>query len=96
MARALRYDGLLPHVDQLTPALVAEMRAYADVERGPASPYDIVVEDVTPADDPTAAAASVRPYAEAGATWWIESPWDYADDQEKVVKRLRSGPPGPI
>jgi alkanesulfonate monooxygenase SsuD/methylene tetrahydromethanopterin reductase-like flavin-dependent oxidoreductase (luciferase family) len=97
MARALRYDGLLPHVGQLTPALVAEMRAYADAERGPgAGPYDIVVEDVTPADDPTTAAATVRPYAEAGATWWIESPWDYADDREKVVERLRAGPPGPI
>ena len=72
MARALRYDGLLPHVEAFTPELVAEMRRYADAERGPrAGPYDIVVEDETPADR-SAAAAKVAPYAEAGATWWLE------------------------
>ena len=94
MARALRYDGLLPHVARLTPEVVAEMRAYALAERGPAAgPYDIVVEDATPSDDPMAAAALVRPYAEAGATWWLESLWDLSDDHEKVLARLRAGPP---
>lgn len=94
MARALWYDGLLPHAPKITPDLVAQMRAYADVERGPdAGPYDIVVEDVTPGDDPVAAADIVAPYAEAGATWWIESPWDYGDDHERVLARLRAGPP---
>jgi alkanesulfonate monooxygenase SsuD/methylene tetrahydromethanopterin reductase-like flavin-dependent oxidoreductase (luciferase family) len=94
MARALRYDGVLPHVARLTPEVVAEMRAYALAERGPdAGPYDIVVEDATPSDDPMAAAALVRPYAEAGATWWLESLWDFADDHEKVLARLRAGPP---
>lgn len=94
MARAFRYDGLLPHVAKLTPELVRQMRAAADADRGPAAePYDIVVEDVTPGDDQAAAAAKVRPYAEAGATWWIESPWDYGDDHDKVLERLRAGPP---
>jgi alkanesulfonate monooxygenase SsuD/methylene tetrahydromethanopterin reductase-like flavin-dependent oxidoreductase (luciferase family) len=94
MARAFRYDGLLPHVTELTPALVKQMRAAADAARDPgARPYDIVVEDVTPGHDPAAAAAKVRPYAEAGATWWIESPWDYGDDHDRVLERLRAGPP---
>jgi alkanesulfonate monooxygenase SsuD/methylene tetrahydromethanopterin reductase-like flavin-dependent oxidoreductase (luciferase family) len=94
MARAFRYDGLLPHVTELTPALVEQMRAAADAARDPgARPYDIVVEDVTPGHDPAAAAAKVRPYAEAGATWWIESPWDYGDDHDRVLERLRAGPP---
>lgn len=97
MARALRYDGVLPHVARLTPEVVAEMRAYALAERGPdAGPYDIVVEDATPSDDPVAAAALVLPYAEAGATWWLESLWDFADDHEKVLARLRAGPPPPV
>lgn len=95
MARALRYDGLLPHVDQrVSPHLVAQMRAHADAVRGPgAGPYDIVIEDVTPAGDPRAAAAKVQPYADAGATWWIESPWDFADDHAKVLQRVGAGPP---
>jgi alkanesulfonate monooxygenase SsuD/methylene tetrahydromethanopterin reductase-like flavin-dependent oxidoreductase (luciferase family) len=94
MARALRYDGLLPHVDKLTPELVAQMRTFADAERGPdAGPYDIVVEGVSAGDDPQAAVAAVRPYADAGATWWIESPWDYGDDHERVLERIRAGPP---
>jgi hypothetical protein len=94
MARAFRYDGLLPHVTELTPALVEQMRAAADAARDPgARPYDIVVEDVTPGHDPAAAAAKVRPYAEAGATWWIESPWEYGDDHDRMLERLRAGPP---
>ena len=28
-----------------------------------------------PGNDPELAASIVRPFAEAGATWWIESPW---------------------
>lgn len=73
MDRALRYDGLLPHVSGLRPELVAAMRAEADSVRGPdAGPYDIVLEDATPADR-SAAAEQVRPYAQAGATWWLDS-----------------------
>jgi alkanesulfonate monooxygenase SsuD/methylene tetrahydromethanopterin reductase-like flavin-dependent oxidoreductase (luciferase family) len=96
MRRALRYDGLLPHAGKLDPSVVAQMRAYVDRERGPgAGPYDIVVEAVTPADDHAAGAAIVRPYAEAGATWWIESPWEYGDDHQAVVARVTAGPPRP-
>lgn len=100
MARALRYDGLLPHVsypDEVSPELTAEMRAYADSERGPdAGPYDIVVEAESPGDDRAAAVAKTQPYADAGATWWIESPWGYEGDvQAKVEARLRAGPPAP-
>jgi hypothetical protein len=43
-----------------------------------------------PRNDQAAAAAKVRPYA--GATWWIESPWDYGDDRDMVLERLRAGP----
>jgi alkanesulfonate monooxygenase SsuD/methylene tetrahydromethanopterin reductase-like flavin-dependent oxidoreductase (luciferase family) len=96
MSRALRYDGLLPHTGKLDPPVVAEMRAYADRQRGPgAGLYDIVVENATPAGDPRVGAEIVRPYAEAGATWWIESPWEYGDDHQAVVSRIEAGPPRP-
>jgi alkanesulfonate monooxygenase SsuD/methylene tetrahydromethanopterin reductase-like flavin-dependent oxidoreductase (luciferase family) len=102
MARALRYDGLLPaRMDDqgrfatLTPGDVRDIRAHAAAQRGEA-PYDIVVEGVTPGDDRAAAAAAVRPWAEAGATWWIEALWGApgeTPDLERVHRRIQQGPP---
>lgn len=99
MARALRYDGLLPNVmdamatrmGRPTPQEVREMRDYVAANRSDPGPYDIVVEGVTPGDDAAAAAALVRPYAEAGATWWLEGMWEAP--MEEVRARLRQGPP---
>jgi alkanesulfonate monooxygenase SsuD/methylene tetrahydromethanopterin reductase-like flavin-dependent oxidoreductase (luciferase family) len=104
MARVLRYDGLLPAkrtpdggIAEVTPDDVRAMRAYIH-ERRPhssdtAGPFDIVCEGETPADDPAHAAAIVRPFAEAGATWWTESMWSAGDDLPRVRERIRSGPP---
>lgn len=99
MRRALRYDGLLPHLAEsaeLTPALVAQMRAHAAAERGEdVGPYDIVVEAESPADDSAAAIAKARPYEHAGATWWIESPWGITgpDAAARLRARIVAGPP---
>jgi hypothetical protein len=71
---------------------IAANRPAADAGR----PFDIVVEGVTPGNDPAAAAAQVRPWMEAGATWWIEAMWaanDQADGAEFVRNRIRQGPP---
>lgn len=93
--RALRYDGLLPNVldearqlAELTPAKVRETRAHADEHSG--SGFDIVVEGVT---SPESAAETVRPFAEAGATWWLESMWEEPNGPEELRKRIRGGPP---
>jgi alkanesulfonate monooxygenase SsuD/methylene tetrahydromethanopterin reductase-like flavin-dependent oxidoreductase (luciferase family) len=97
--RALRYDGIVPQVaaegggpGRVTPD---QVRAIADVareRRGEGAPFDIVIGDVSPGDDAEAARAIVQPLAEAGATWWIESPW-----MESTVASLRAriaaGPP---
>jgi hypothetical protein len=53
--------------------------------------YDTVVEDKTPADR-SAAAATVAPYAEAGATWWLDSYWELGGHDE-VLARVKAGPP---
>jgi hypothetical protein len=77
MRRTLRWDGVYAQV-----AGVDGIRAVADwAEREwPAAtrdrPWDIVAEGRTPADDPTAAAATVAEHEAAGATWWIESDWE--------------------
>jgi alkanesulfonate monooxygenase SsuD/methylene tetrahydromethanopterin reductase-like flavin-dependent oxidoreductase (luciferase family) len=104
MARVLRYDGILPTVlgpaGQARNAEVDDVRALAGwvAERRPpgAGRFDVVVEGQTPAGDPQAAADTVRPWVQAGATWWIEGMWAVQgkpDEQEQVIERLAAGPP---
>ena len=100
MGRALRWDGVLParmaadgQFSPVTAQDVADIRAYVAARRPPeAGPFDIVVDGQTPGDVPQQAAARVRPLAEAGATWWIETLWG-AESLEPVRKRILQGPP---
>lgn len=101
MQRALRYDGLLPNVlgedgrvrmSPPTPNEVRAMVAYAAARRPAHEPFDVVVEGETPGDDLPAARAQVQPYAEAGATWWIEALWT-APNLDRVRTRIVQGPP---
>ena len=58
--------------------------------------YAITVEGATPADDPAAAVEQIRPWAEAGATWWIDADWSDTDPaavRSAAERRLRAGPP---
>lgn len=91
MERALRWDGLLPHTGEreLTPPLVAEMRAWIG-ERRSLDGFEIVVEGTTTPGD--AAAEQVRPWREAGATWWIESDWSNWEIAP-ARRRIDVGPP---
>ena len=101
MQRALRYDGLLPAIMgadgkvRMSPATSAEIRtikAFIEANRSETSPYDIVVEGETPGKDRSQAAEITQPYAEAGATWWIEAMWT-ASSLESVLERIKQGPP---
>ena len=57
-------------------------------------PFDIVLEGVTPGNDPAKATAQVKPLAEAGATWWIESRWEAPHNSpEALLERIKQGPP---
>ena len=103
MQRALRYDGLLPTVleenGQGRPATceeVREMKVFVEAKRTATTPFDIVVEGQTPGNDHKAGASIVRPWAEAGATWWIEGMWNalYQPDKRGAIReRIRQGPP---
>jgi alkanesulfonate monooxygenase SsuD/methylene tetrahydromethanopterin reductase-like flavin-dependent oxidoreductase (luciferase family) len=102
MARALRWDGLLParmtpdgRFAELTPDSLREITAYVREQRASDSRYDIVVEGRTPGEDPERAVAIVSPWAAAGATWWIESMWEQPPVSQ-VVWRIRQGPPARI
>jgi hypothetical protein len=103
MRRVLRYDGLLPSVlgedgkaRNAGPKDIRAMQAYIAANRTETTPFDIIADGETPGDDPAQAAALVRPWAEAGATWWIEAMWgamDLPDGQELVRRRIAQGPP---
>jgi alkanesulfonate monooxygenase SsuD/methylene tetrahydromethanopterin reductase-like flavin-dependent oxidoreductase (luciferase family) len=99
MARVLKYDGILPNAmtpegdhRPLTTDDVREIRDYVVANRTEQTPFDIVVEGVTPSDRPDEAIGMVRGWADAGATWWIEAMWE-AGSLEAVRRRVESGPP---
>lgn len=103
MRRALRYDGLLPNVmddngqhTQMTPDHVRDMKKFVDANRSATTPFDIVIEGKTPGDDPEQAAKVIKPWNDAGATWWIEAMWDVLDQADRltpVLARIKRGPP---
>jgi hypothetical protein len=95
MNRAVRYDGLLPYVLPHSgipqePESIARMREWVGQRRS-LEGFDIVVEGTSPGKDRAAAAEAVRPWVEAGATWWIESDWNA--NQAALRKRIEGGPP---
>jgi alkanesulfonate monooxygenase SsuD/methylene tetrahydromethanopterin reductase-like flavin-dependent oxidoreductase (luciferase family) len=95
MNRALRYDGLLAYTTrgEVTPEDIREMREYVEENRETDGAFDIVWEGETPGDDPEGAARVVRPFAEAGIAWWIESMWSPPNEPDDLRARIRQGPP---
>jgi Luciferase-like monooxygenase len=97
MRRVLRWDGLLPSKkdgtnNPMTPDDIRAMKAFVDENRSLTTPFDIVWEGETPGDNRERAAAIVRPWAEAGATWWMESRWGNVSRHD-VELRIQQGPP---
>ncbi len=99
MSRVMRYDGLLPYwpaqktglARPQVPDQLAEVRDWIGARRS-LHGFDIIMEGTTSADDATAAAAVVKPWGDAGATWWIESDWS-SRDPEVMRRRIEAGPP---
>ena len=84
---------------QATPEALGEMLQFVAENRpgeNKGQPFDVIVEGVTPGDDPVNAAEIVRPWVEAGATWWIEALWnlgEQGDPVELMKQRISQGPP---
>jgi hypothetical protein len=101
MRRVLRCNGIMPVVSApgrdspLSPVDVRDIAAWL-LENG-AQSHDIVVEGATPSRDPEAARDIVRPWADAGATWWLDARWELphhsGERMGQVRRRLEAGPP---
>lgn len=108
--RAVRWDGVVPlkagaapfEIEPLTPGDLAGIVAYVNRHRASRDqPFDITVSGATPDHDPAKGAGIVAPFAEAGATWWIEdvSPfrfgwnWSGAWPLAEMNARIRNKPP---
>lgn len=107
LRRAARWDGYFPLFPEPAPAdvepLAQAVRELRDL-REDTAPFDIVKSSHfgTP-EDPAARAALVARYAEAGATWWVETlvperfdgDWDARWPAERMRALIRAGPPRP-
>ncbi len=101
MRRVLRFDGLLPNVmgddgtvrmSPPTPDELHAMKMWIDEHRTANTLFDLVMEGQTPGDDRARARELVRPYRDAGATWWLESMWEDKVPEHRLA-RIRQGPP---
>lgn len=97
MARAARWDGILPSLSakfaQPTPDDLRDITTWLNDHRPGHQPYEVILEGVSPGDDSAWTESTLRPLAEAGATWWIESRWEAPNDVETLLARIRQGPP---
>jgi alkanesulfonate monooxygenase SsuD/methylene tetrahydromethanopterin reductase-like flavin-dependent oxidoreductase (luciferase family) len=103
MRRVLRCDGILPYYlkgDEgrlPAPEEIRDIRQWVEKHGRSLSDFDVVMEGETPAGDRVAAAEQVRPWAEAGCTWWMETRWamplESPERLQEVRERLEAGPP---
>ena len=95
--RAGIWDGVIPQkyksMKRMSPSEIKEMKGYIEERRGNKTPFDIIVGDETPAGNQKQINKMVRPFQEAGATWWLENV--SSNSANKVRERIKKGPPRP-
>ncbi|MEO7235757.1 MAG: LLM class flavin-dependent oxidoreductase [Lapillicoccus sp.] len=105
LERAARWQGIFPALaggaggsSGLTLGALTEivdrLRALRAAQGLPWEGYDVVVEGDTRGDFGSVH-GSPRPWAEAGATWWVESWWDLPESPEGVDELRRRVDAGP-
>jgi hypothetical protein len=107
LARAARWDGLLPAIledgegrDVAGAAELARIVTEVKALRADAGlaeePYDIVLEADSTGEFMRLTPPEPGPWEGAGATWWVESWWTIepgADGLAEVRRRIETGPP---
>jgi hypothetical protein len=97
MERALRWDGIIPQKYKatgkdmaLSPDDIRSIKKFIDEHHTQSSNFDILAGASTAGKSRKRAAEIVRPFAEAGATWWVEEVWAA---ESKLRARIKQGPP---
>lgn len=106
LERAARWQGIFPALaggpggdSGMTLAgfadIVGRLKAYRDDAGLPWDGYDVVIEGDSHGDFGPVH-GSPQPWADAGATWWVESWWDLPESPEavrEIRRRVALGPP---
>jgi alkanesulfonate monooxygenase SsuD/methylene tetrahydromethanopterin reductase-like flavin-dependent oxidoreductase (luciferase family) len=98
MRRAARWDGAFPLLSggkAWSAGLVREVFEFIKAARDSEEPFDLVRLGTTANRTSEEAGDLVRPFAEAGITWWLENLYPARDDYQRMRKRLQAGPPKP-
>jgi alkanesulfonate monooxygenase SsuD/methylene tetrahydromethanopterin reductase-like flavin-dependent oxidoreductase (luciferase family) len=107
LARAARWDGLLPAIvdkqggrdldgPQELASVVSEVLALRAAAGLAAQPYDIVIEADSSGEFVQLDPPDPQSWAAAGATWWVESWWSIERGRAglaEVRRRVEAGPP---
>jgi hypothetical protein len=95
MSRVVRWDGVIPQKrgGPCSPDDIRALKLWVEQQRVDGGTFDIITEGTTPGDDPATAAEIVRPWADAGVTWWTETMWSAMDCPAAVRTRIAQGPP---
>lgn len=94
--RSAQWDGVFPLMREraLTPDDLREILDYIRVQRTQTPLFDVVAGGQTTGTDKAQDVAHVSSFAEAGASWWLESFYLHHTDQQ-VRQRIHHGPPRP-
>ena len=94
---AARYEGVVPistDIEKdLTPADTRAIIDFIKLHRHTNQPFEVVHTGNTTGKSQSQDAEVVGRFADAGATWWFESPLPWRLSFEEVRTRIRSGPP---
>ncbi len=95
--RAARWDGVIPlklgGPIKPRPQDLRNILAYIESQRTSRAPVDAAIIGWGTGRDPKENAKKIVPYVKAGITWWLESLYLGRDSQERMLKRIRLGPP---
>jgi alkanesulfonate monooxygenase SsuD/methylene tetrahydromethanopterin reductase-like flavin-dependent oxidoreductase (luciferase family) len=93
--RAAKYDGVYPAMSwpkKLSPLDLKHILSYIRRHRKNIDFFEVVAGGITP-NDLEAGADIVKPWLNAGATWWSEDINGWRGTLEEMRYRIRNGPP---